>query len=443
MGTRKTREELDAEMAAAEPTAEKAQDDLSPEVDGKPPETPPGLEAPDALAQQFIEPAEKPPIEPPAVEPASGQADSAMDPAAPPSPGSTIERPDDAPEGCAAPPGEPSSVPSTEAVQGRDAEAELLPRMKLICESLLFASGQPLPSQQLLAILRELQPDLSASGLRAVLEGLRTDLREGGRGIRLVEVAGGYQLRTPSESAPFVRRLISRRPPRMTQATIETLAIVAYRQPVTRAEVEDIRGVESGAVLKHLLDRRLVRILGRKEEPGRPLLYGTTKEFLELFSLKDLKSLPTLRDFVELSNEHRAALGLPLMEEAAEPEAEALPGADVLEVEQTAAFTPVGDDEIVQELAVALEELKKRNRNLRALLPVPTEEPDGAAAAPEAVSEAALASAPEPSPADAAGPAKPQGTPDNPEEPKNPENSGKPEEPEETPPPDDGPPAGE
>lgn len=403
MGTRKTREELDAELnQGGVPDASEPPSDTDVEPPPEPEDAGQASPEKEEMARELIEPALAPT---PAVETPEAVA---MVP--------EVEAP--------SPP-----APGAEAEEGQPAEAGLLPRMKMICESLLFASGQPLPSQQLLAVLRELQPDLSASGLRGVLEQLRTELREGGRGIRLVEVAGGYQLRTPSESAPFVRRLIARRPPRMTQATIETLAIVAYRQPVTRAEVEDIRGVESGAVLKHLLDRRLVRILGRKDEPGRPLLYGTTKEFLALFSLKDLKSLPTLRDFVELSNEHRAALGLPLMEEAAAPEAEALPGMDVLEIEQTAAFTPVGDDEIVQELAVALEELKKRNRNLRALLPVPAEEPDGTAASPEAMPGVEGAPMPADSPVDDTGTGEPQQKP--------------PRGPEETPPPDGAPPAKE
>jgi segregation and condensation protein B len=90
----------------------------------------------------------------------------------------------------------------------------------------------------------------------------------------------------------------------LTRAAVETLAIIAYRQPVTRPEVEDIRGVDSGAVVKALLDRKLIKILGRKEEVGRPILYGTTREFLEFFALKDLASLPTLREFQELSQEH-------------------------------------------------------------------------------------------------------------------------------------------
>jgi segregation and condensation protein B len=95
------------------------------------------------------------------------------------------------------------------------------------------------------------------------------------------------------------------KPQRLTRAALETLAIIAYRQPVTRPEIEDIRGVDCGAVVKALLERRLIKILGKKEEPGRPILYGTTKEFLEFFALKDLASLPTLREFHELSEEHR------------------------------------------------------------------------------------------------------------------------------------------
>ena len=95
------------------------------------------------------------------------------------------------------------------------------------------------------------------------------------------------------------------KPMRLTRAALETLAIVAYRQPVTRPEMEDLRGVDCGAVTKALLERKLIRILGKKDEPGRPLLYGTTKEFLELFNLRDLTQLPTLREFQELSEESR------------------------------------------------------------------------------------------------------------------------------------------
>ncbi|HSA23715.1 MAG TPA: SMC-Scp complex subunit ScpB, partial [Myxococcota bacterium] len=230
-------------------------------------------------------------------------------------------------------------------------------------ESLLFVAGEPLPVSALLGLVRDIQPGLSGRALRGVVDQLRDELREGARGVRLAEVAGGYQLRTPSEFSPLVRKLITRRPPRMTRPTLETLAIIAYRQPVTRSEIEDIRGVDSGPVLKHLLEKKLVKILGRKEDVGRPLIYGTTKEFLEFFSLKDLKSLPTLKDFVELSDEHRAQLGLEAREAAVEKGAG--PEATELQPALTDDYTPVGEDEVLQELSQALDELKDRNRELK------------------------------------------------------------------------------
>jgi segregation and condensation protein B len=288
---------------------------------------------------------------------------------------------------------------------GHGADPAALPRLKTILESLMFAAGGPVPSANLLAIVREVQADLSLRGLREVVELLRQDLREQGRGVRVVEVGGGFQLRTPSETAPYVRLLITRRPPRLTRPTLETLAIVAYRQPVTRGEIEEVRGVDSGAVLKHLLDRRLVKILWRKDEPGRPLLYGTTREFLELFSLKDLKSLPTLQDFVELSDEHRASLGLPPAQRGEVDEA-GPPGADFLVPDDTAAFTPVGDDEVVQELAEVLDELRQKDRKLRSVLPAP-KGPD-----PAAAPEASTATAP----AEPVVPAEPAAAPDDPDE---------------------------
>lgn len=139
---------------------------------------------------------------------------------------------------------------------------------------------------------------------RAVLA-LQGDRRDGISGIVLHEVAGAWQFRTAPESAEYVRRFLKVKPQRLTRAAVETLALIAYRQPVTRPELEDVRGVDSGAVLKALLDRRLIKIVGKKEEVGRPILYGTTKEFLEFFALKDLASLPTLREFQELTEENQ------------------------------------------------------------------------------------------------------------------------------------------
>jgi segregation and condensation protein B len=183
-------------------------------------------------------------------------------------------------------------------------------KVRTIVESLLFVTDKPLTVDQL----------FEATGIerQRIVEGLEKlagQRRDGISGIVLHEVAGGWQLRTDPGSSEYVRRFLKVKPQRLTRAAVETLAIIAYRQPVTRPEVEDIRGVDTGAVIKALLERRLIKILGRKEEVGRPILYGTTHEFLEFFALKDLSSLPTLREFQELSEEHQA-----IVEKEAPPE---------------------------------------------------------------------------------------------------------------------------
>ena len=119
-------------------------------------------------------------------------------------------------------------------------------------------------------------------------------------GIRLVQVAKGWQLRTDVRFAPWVAAMRGGRPLRLSRAALDTLAILAYRQPATRSEIEDLRGVESGGVLRMLCERGLAMVVGRKDVPGRPLLYGTTRGFLSLFNLRDLSDLPTLRDLREL-----------------------------------------------------------------------------------------------------------------------------------------------
>jgi segregation and condensation protein B len=116
-----------------------------------------------------------------------------------------------------------------------------------------------------------------------------------------VEVAGGYQLRTPKANADWVKKFLGGRPARMGKATLETLAIIAYRQPITRAEIEAIRGVDVDGVIATLLERNLIRAMARKDVPGRPFLYGTTAEFLQLFNLQDLSQLPTLKEMEEIS----------------------------------------------------------------------------------------------------------------------------------------------
>lgn len=164
-------------------------------------------------------------------------------------------------------------------------------------ESLLLASGEPLSVGKILDVL-----DGPGRGeVVAVLAELAAEYERERRGFRLVEVAGGYQLRTAPENAGYVRRLVRQPPRRLSRAMLETLAVVAYRQPCTRAEVEAVRGVESEGVLTSLLERRLVRIVGRKEAPGRPLLYGTTREFLSVFGLPDLRAMPPLPEPGELT----------------------------------------------------------------------------------------------------------------------------------------------
>ncbi len=123
------------------------------------------------------------------------------------------------------------------------------------------------------------------------------------RGIDLVEVAGAWQFRTRVDNANFLKSAYQAKPTKLSKPALETLAIIAYKQPLTRAEIDEVRGVDSGGVLKKLLEKNLVRMMGKKEEAGKPILYGTTTAFLELFQLKSLKELPSLRDYSELEEE--------------------------------------------------------------------------------------------------------------------------------------------
>jgi segregation and condensation protein B len=173
-------------------------------------------------------------------------------------------------------------------------------RLKAILESLLFAAGEPVNLAQLASVLDSVPRD----DIRRALAEMTTGYAAGGRGLVLEEVAGGYQLRTPKEHALYVRKLLAAKPPRLSRPLLETVAIVAYRQPITRPEIEQLRGVDTGGVLETLLERRLVRIAGRKEAPGRPLMYATTSEFLEVFGLKDLQSLPDMEEFRALQGAH-------------------------------------------------------------------------------------------------------------------------------------------
>jgi segregation and condensation protein B len=200
---------------------------------------------------------------------------------------------------------------------GGEESVQTLPptRLRSVLESLLFVADKPLPLQRLLEILEEqarepsgrAEPPLyQASQVQQVLVELAADFIAQGRGVELHQVAGGWQFRTAPQNAAWVQRQLQQKPQRLSRAQLETMTIIAYRQPITRPEIDDVRGVDSGGALKTLLERRLVRILGKKEEPGRPLLYGTTREFLEFFNLRDLKDLPTLREYYELNDENKA-----------------------------------------------------------------------------------------------------------------------------------------
>jgi len=171
--------------------------------------------------------------------------------------------------------------------------------LKNVIESLIFVSDSPVTVKKLARAARA-----TIAEVEPLLDELVADYQH--RGVHLYFVAGGYQFRSARENAEFVKTLVAPKPIRLTRAQLETLAIVAYRQPITRPEVDDVRGVDSGSSLKMLADRGLVKILGRKDEPGRPLVYGTTPGFLEFFGLSGLNDLPTLQEFSDLTDEHKA-----------------------------------------------------------------------------------------------------------------------------------------
>jgi segregation and condensation protein B len=170
--------------------------------------------------------------------------------------------------------------------------------LRPIVEALLFVATEPLSLDR----LRDLLDGVERSRLSAAIDDLREAYRRGNHGLAIVEVGGGYEMVTVGEAAPWIRKMAATKSaPRLSKPALETLAIVAYKQPLTRPEIEAIRGVDVAGVVKTLMDRRLVKIVGRKDVAGRPMMFGTTKEFLQAFGLKDLSDLPTLRDFAEIA----------------------------------------------------------------------------------------------------------------------------------------------
>jgi segregation and condensation protein B len=173
-------------------------------------------------------------------------------------------------------------------------------------EGLLFVAEAPLTAEKLATAFEEaVHPD----EIVKVLDELINDYEDMGRAFTLRLVAGGYQFRTRTELSSYVLRLKNKAPAKLSKAALETLAIVAYRQPVLRAEIEKIRGVDTGGTVKLLLERDLIRISNRKENlPGKPMLYSTTQRFLELFDLPSLAALPTIEEIEKLCPQPTARL---------------------------------------------------------------------------------------------------------------------------------------
>jgi len=189
-------------------------------------------------------------------------------------------------------------------------------QLKSAIEALLFVSNNPLSLDRLKGVFEEAPQEQ----IEAQIQALRHEYDERGAGIMLAEVAGGYQLATRPENVSWIRKFKSVKvSAKLSKPALETLAIVAYKQPITRMEVEAIRGVNIGGIMRNLMERRLVKIVGKKDVPGKPMMYGTTLEFLQYFGLKDLSALPTLKEFQELE------AGEEVMEEVPVASADAVP----------------------------------------------------------------------------------------------------------------------
>jgi len=223
----------------------------------------------------------------------------------------------------------PETPEIPEVPEGQEEAAALsLPEVQANVEALLYASGEPLSVKDLKKALPE-----AGDRIRLVLDQLKELYSQEGRGLQLVEVAGGFQITTRPEFHEVVSRLLSSpKPARLSLQALETLAVIAYRQPITGPELLDLRGVRSASVVRTLLEKKLVRIVGRKPVVGRPLLYGTTKEFMLRFGLKDLRDLPQLKDMSEVFGDE-VALQLEVPE-APEGVEEAEPASPELGVER-------------------------------------------------------------------------------------------------------------
>ncbi len=176
-------------------------------------------------------------------------------------------------------------------------------KIKAVIESLIFASDTPLAPEKIRVVL----PDVEKKEIKEIIDQLISEYNERNGGIFLQEIAGGFQFRTNPELGQWIKKLKSTKPQSLSPQAMETLAIIAYKQPIVKSEIESIRGVDVGAPIKSLLEKKLIRIVGRKDVPGKPIIYGTTRKFLEVFNLKDLLDLPSLRELKELNRDQEIA----------------------------------------------------------------------------------------------------------------------------------------
>jgi segregation and condensation protein B len=227
-------------------------------------------------------------------------------------PGPPVSEPDDvgevsAVEGVDAPAASPEAGAEPLAAEAEEASVLPAPEIRAALEALIFASPQPITPREITRVLQ----GVPREDWERELSALRADYARDERGLQVVEVAGGYQITTRPEFNDWVRELLDpRTPTRLSIQALETLAVIAYKQPVTLPEIIDLRGVKSGGVVKTLLEKRLIRITGRKEVVGRPMLYGTTKQFLLHFGLKSLDELPKIEEFAEVLGEEVDVAGL-------------------------------------------------------------------------------------------------------------------------------------
>jgi segregation and condensation protein B len=208
---------------------------------------------------------------------------------------------------------------ATQVRESRPAdEAPVLPpqEVRAVLEALVFAAPQPITPREIAQVMG----GVPKQAWLAALEEIRADYARDGRGLQVVEVAGGWQITTRPEYNDWIRELLDpKAPTRLSIQALETLAVISYKQPVTLPEIIELRGVRSGGVIKTLLEKRLIRIVGRKEVVGRPILYGTTKEFLLHFGLRDLTELPRIEEFAEILGQEVDVAGLKKAIEAPRP----------------------------------------------------------------------------------------------------------------------------